>query len=482
MLKDEQMNCDNMNHQGFDGLHEECGVFGVWGVPNAAEVTYYGLHSLQHRGQEGCGIVTVNEEEQLRRVKGLGLVTEVFNNDNLSTLKGDMAIGHVRYSTAGGGGIENVQPFMFRHNSGDFALAHNGNLVNSDQLRRYLEDRGSLFQSTSDSEILAHLIKKNPNERKKPRIYPIMEALNMIEGAFAFVVMTQKRIYACRDKYGLRPLSLGKLGDGYVVSSETCAFSTIGAEFIRDIEPGEIVTIDHHGIRSRRYSEYQRHAMCAMEYIYFARPDSDIESMNVHTFRKESGKLLFKESPADADIVVGVPDSSLSAAMGYAEASGLPYEMGLIKNKYIGRTFIQPSQEMRDKGVKMKLSPVLSIVSGKRVVLIDDSIVRGTTSLRIVRMLREAGATEVHVRIASPMIKFPCFYGVDISTYDELLCARRTLEEARQKIEADSLAFLSESALYEAGKRSDLCLACFSGVYPTALYSSLEDANKDGKF
>ena len=482
MLKDEQMNCDNMNHQGFDGLHEECGVFGVWGVPNAVEVTYYGLHSLQHRGQEGCGIVTVNEEEQLRRVKGLGLVTEVFNNDNLSTLKGDMAIGHVRYSTAGGGGIENVQPFMFRHNSGDFALAHNGNLVNSDQLRRYLEDRGSLFQSTSDSEILAHLIKKNPNERKMPRIYPIMEALNMIEGAFAFVVMTQRRIYACRDKYGLRPLSLGKLGDGYVVSSETCAFSTIGAEFIRDIEPGEIVTIDHHGIRSRRYSEYQRHAMCAMEYIYFARPDSDIESMNVHTFRKESGKLLFKESPADADIVVGVPDSSLSAAMGYTEASGLPYEMGLIKNKYIGRTFIQPSQEMRDKGVKMKLSPVMSIVSGKRVVLIDDSIVRGTTSLRIVRMLREAGATEVHVRIASPMIKFPCFYGVDISTYDELLCARRTLEEARQKIEADSLAFLSESALYEAGKRSDLCLACFSGVYPTALYSSLEDANKDGKF
>ena len=482
MLKDEQMNCDNMNHQGFDGLHEECGVFGVWGVPNAVEVTYYGLHSLQHRGQEGCGIVTVHEEEQLRRVKGLGLVTEVFNNDNLSTLKGDMAIGHVRYSTAGGGGIENVQPFMFRHNSGDFALAHNGNLVNSDQLRRYLEDRGSLFQSTSDSEILAHLIKKNPNERKMPRIYPIMEALNMIEGAFAFVVMTQRRIYACRDKYGLRPLSLGKLGDGYVVSSETCAFSTIGAEFIRDIEPGEIVTIDHHGIRSRRYSEYQRHAMCAMEYIYFARPDSDIESMNVHTFRKESGKLLFKESPADADIVVGVPDSSLSAAMGYAEASGLPYEMGLIKNKYIGRTFIQPSQEMRDKGVKMKLSPVMSIVSGKRVVLIDDSIVRGTTSLRIVRMLREAGATEVHVRIASPMIKFPCFYGVDISTYDELLCARRTLEEARQKIEAHSLAFLSESALYEAGKRSDLCLACFSGVYPTALYSSLEDANKDGKF
>ena len=463
------MSCMGLEGEPFRGLHEECGVFGVWGVQDAAEVTYYGLHSLQHRGQEGCGIVTVNAEGQLRRVKGLGLVTEVFNNDNLSELQGDMAIGHVRYSTSGGGGIENVQPFLFRHNSGDFALAHNGNIVNSDLLRRYLEDKGSLFQSTSDSEVLAHLIKKDPHERKKPRIYPIMEALNMIEGAFAFVILTQNRIYACRDKYGLRPLSLGRLGDGYVVSSETCAFSTVGAEFIRDIEPGEIITIDHHGVRSSRYSEYQRHAMCAMEYIYFSRPDSDIENM-------------FKESPIEADIVVGVPDSSLSAAMGYAEASGLPYEMGLIKNKYIGRTFIQPSQAMRDKGVKMKLSPVKSIVSGKRVVLIDDSIVRGTTSRRIVRMLREAGATEVHVRIASPMIKFPCFYGVDISTYDELLCARRTLDEARQAIEADTLAFLSEESLFEAGKRSDLCLSCFNGNYPTSLYASFDEANKDGKF
>ena len=463
-------------------LKEECGVFGVWGVPHAAEVTYYGLHSLQHRGQEGCGIVSVNDNGELHRVKGLGLVTEVFNSENLGSLHGNMAVGHVRYSTHGGGGIENVQPFLFRHNSGDFALVHNGNVVNSAQLRKYLEDRGSLFQSTSDSEILAHLIKKEPVERNSPRIIPIMEALNMIEGAFAFLIMTQNRIYACRDKYGLRPLSIGRIGDGYVISSETCAFSTIGAEYVRDVEPGEIVTIDHHGLRSRKYSEYQRHAMCAMEYIYFSRPDSDIENMNVHAFRKESGKLLFNESPADADIVVGVPDSSLSAAMGYAEASGLPYEMGLIKNKYIGRTFIQPSQEMRDKGVKMKLSPVRSIVNGKRVVLIDDSIVRGTTSRRIVRMLREAGASQVHVRIASPMIKFPCFYGVDISTYDELLCARRTLDEARQAIEADTLAFISEDAMYKAGKRGDLCLACFNGNYPTSLYASLEDANKEGKF
>ncbi len=346
-------------------LNEECGIFGAWNVPDASEVTYYGLHALQHRGQEGAGIVSVDETGHLTRIKGLGLVTEVFNQRNLSQLKGSMAIGHVRYTTSGGQGIENVQPFLFRHNSGDFALAHNGNIVNSAQLRQYLEDRGSLFQSTSDSEILAHLIRKDPTEREKPRIIPILQALNMIEGAFAFVIMTKNRIYAMRDKYGLRPLSIGRLGDGYVVASETCAFSVTGAEFIRDIEPGEVVTIDNHGIRSQFYSEYQRHAMCAMEYIYFARPDSDIEGCNVHSFRKESGKILWREQPADADIVVGVPDSSLSAASGYAEASGLPNEMGLIKNKYIARTFIQPSQKLRERGVKMKLSPVKSIVNGR---------------------------------------------------------------------------------------------------------------------
>ena len=463
-------------------IHEECGVFAIWGVPNAAELTYYGLHSLQHRGQEGCGIVAADDYGRLERIKGLGLVTEVFDNAKLASLKGNRAIGHVRYSTSGGGGLDNVQPFLFRHNSGDFALAHNGNIVNSAKLRKYLEDRGSLFQSTSDSEILAHLIKKDPTERHLPRIIPIMEAFNMLEGAFAFVIMTQRRIYAARDKYGLRPLSLGRIGDGYVVSSETCAFSVVGAEYIRDLEPGEVVTIDRHGIRSARYSEYQRHAMCAMEYIYFSRPDSDIEGVNVHAFRKATGRMLFEEAPADADIVVGVPDSSLSAAMGYAEASGLPYEMGLIKNKYIGRTFIQPSQELRDKGVKMKLSPVRSILEGKRVVLIDDSIVRGTTSRKIVTMLREAGATEVHVRIASPAIKFPCFYGVDISTYEELLCAHKSIEEARKTIGADSLSFLSPDALFKAGNRSDLCLACFCGTYPTELYDRIENANKDGKF
>jgi len=464
-------------------IHEECGVFGIYGCPNAAGLVYYGLHALQHRGQEGCGIVSCNEGGRLRRVKGEGLVNEIFTEDKIASLEGMMSIGHVRYSTTGGSNIENVQPFLFHHNTGDFALAHNGNIVNSDQLRRYLEDNGSLFQSSSDSEILAHLIRKDTKERKRPRIFAIKEALNMIEGAFAFLILTQNRIYACRDKHGLRPLSIGTLdGGGYAISSETCAFDVIGAHFLRDIEPGEIVTIDKSGIRTNSYSDFKHNYMCAMEYIYFARPDSDIEGCNVHNFRKQTGRLLAKEAPSDADIVVGVPDSSLSAAMGYAEESGLPYEMGLIKNKYIARTFIQPSQELREKGVKMKMSAVKTIVKGKRVVLIDDSIVRGTTSKRIVRMLKEAGAAEVHMRIASPPIKRPCFYGVDISTYDELICAHKSIEEVRREIGSDTLAFLSEKALYEAGERSELCLACFNGAYPTYLYRGIEEANRDGKF
>ena len=471
-----------MNGIHENGAHEECGVFGIWGVPDAAHLVYYGLHALQHRGQEGCGIVACGDDRVLRRVKGEGLVHEIFDEDKIASLPGSAAIGHVRYSTTGGGCIENVQPFLFRHNTGDFALAHNGNLVNSAQLRRYIEDRGSLFQSSSDSEILAHLIRKDTKERRRPRILAIKEALNMIEGAFAFLILTQNRLYVCRDKHGLRPLSLGRLGDGYVVSSETCAFDAIGAQFIRDIEPGEIVTIDHHGIRVNHYSDYRHRFMCAMEYIYFSRPDSDIEGVNVHNFRKLTGRLLWEEAPADADIVVGVPDSSLSAAMGYAEASGLPYEMGLIKNKYVGRTFIQPSQQMREQGVRMKLSAVKTIVGGKRVVLIDDSIVRGTTSRRIVRMLREAGATEVHLRIASPPIKSPCFYGVDMSTYDELMCAHKSLPDVTRILDVNTLAFLSEQALFTAGKREELCLACFTGEYPTYLYQRIEEANKDGKF
>lgn len=460
------------------GLHEECGVFGVYGVSNAASLTYYGLHSLQHRGQEACGIVSYADD--FHKMKGLGLVTEVFNGQNLEGLKGNNAIGHVRYSTAGGGGMENVQPLFFRHHTGDFALAHNGNIVNSKELKHYLEERGSIFQSTSDTEILAHLIKKDGKEAN--RLPAICDALNMLEGAFAFLILTKDKLYVCRDKYGLRPLAIAKLDNGYIVSSETCAFEVIGAKYIRDVEPGEIIVIDKNGLSSYRYSQFQKHKMCAMEYIYFARPDSDIEGTNVHTFRKETGRLLYKQAPIEADIVVGVPDSSLSAAIGYAEESKIAYEMGLIKNKYIGRTFIQPSQELREKGVKMKLSAVTSIVKDKRVVLIDDSIVRGTTSKRIVQMLKDAGAKEVHVCIASPQITHPCFYGVDISTYDELISAHKNCEEVRKMIGADSLTFLAEENLYKAAKRAELCTACFSGKYPTALYQSYKDANKDGKF
>lgn len=460
-------------------LHEECGVFGVYANHNASDLVYYGLHSLQHRGQEACGIVS-NDGENFYIQKGLGLVTEVFNEQNVAKLKGLNAIGHVRYSTAGGGGLENVQPMYFRHHTGNFALAHNGNIVNSNELKKYLEDSGSIFQSTSDSEILAHLIKKE--KRDSNRVLAIANALNMLEGAFAFLILTNDKLYCCRDKYGLRPLSIAKLNGGYVVSSETCAFEVVGATYIRDIEPGEIVIIDKDGLHSYFFSQYQRHKMCAMEYIYFARPDSDIEGCNVHTFRKESGKLLYKQHPIKADIVIGVPDSSLSAAIGFAEASGIPYEMGLVKNKYIGRTFIQPSQKLRERGVKMKLSAVTSILKGKKVVLIDDSIVRGTTSKRIVKMLKEAGALEVHVYIASPPITSPCFYGVDISTYDELISAHKTIDEVKEIIGADSLVFLDENKLYEAGKRSELCTACFCGKYPTALYQSYKDANKDGKF
>ena len=443
------------------------GVFGAYGIKDASAIIYYGLHALQHRGQEGAGIVTFDGDQSYRH-RALGLVNEVFNRQTLASLKGEIGIGSVKYAIQSKGGLDNVQPLFFHHDTGDFAIAGDGNLVNSSKIADYLEKMGSIFQTRTDSELLAHLIKKNNME---DRIHSIVSALNMMEGGFTFLIMTKKRIYAARDKYGIKPLAIGRLGDGYVVSSETCSFELIGATYLRDVEPGEIVTIDHHGIRSRKYSQFQRYKMCAMEYIYLARPDSDIDGCNVHAYRKESGRRLYRECPADADIVIGVPDSSLSAAMGYAEESGIPYEMGLVKSKYVGRTFIQPSQEMRENGVKMKLSAVRSIVSGKRIVMVDDSIVRGTTSLKIVRLLRDAGATEVHVRIASPMMKHCCYYGVDTSTEEELLCSHRSLEEACKMIEADSLGYLSpESSVASTFGHAELCLACFTGHYPTSLY------------
>ena len=448
-------------------------IFGAYGINNAAQVIYFGLHALQHRGQEGAGIATVTQNGEWYHHCGLGLAGEVFHRMDLVDSKSFIGIGSTQYANVSKGGLNNVQPLFFRHKSGDFAIAGEGNLINSEKIADYLENNGCLLHTSTDSELLANLIKKTGEE---DRIYNIVNALNMMEGGFAYMIMTRNRIYAARDKYGIKPLAIGKLGDGWVISSETCAFDLTGAEFVRDVEPGEIITVDAHGLRSCQYSQFKKHKVCSMEYFYIARPDSDIDGCNVHAFRREVGRRLADECPADADIVVGVPDSGLSAAIGYAERSGIPYEMGLIKNRYVARTFIQPTQEMREMGVQMKLSAVRSIVNGKRLVLVDDSIVRGTTCLKIVKMLRAAGAKEVHVRIASPMMKYPCFYGVDTSTAEELLCSNRGLEEACRMIEADSLGYVScEASVASARGCSELCLACFNGEYPTALYEHESD-------
>jgi amidophosphoribosyltransferase len=454
------------------GLNEECGIFGVWGHQDAPQITYYGLHSLQHRGQEGAGIA-VADGEQVQYAKGLGLVAEVFSKGQIDELNGHGAIGHVRYATAGGGGYDNVQPLVFRSQKGSLAMAHNGNLVNANALKHQLEGQGSIFQTSSDTEVLAHLIKRSGFSDLKDGV---KNALTMLKGAYAFLVMTENQMMVALDPNGLRPLSIGRLGDAFVVASETCAFDVVGAVYERDVEPGELLIIDENGIRSEFYATSGNRAMCSMEYIYFSRPDSNINGINVHSARKSLGKQLAIEAPIEADVVTGVPDSSISAAIGYAESSGIPYELGLIKNRYVGRTFIQPSQELREQGVKMKLSPVRGIVKGKRVVMVDDSIVRGTTSRRIVKMLREAGATEVHVRISAPPISHPCFYGIDTSTEDELIAASHTIEEMRQVIGADSLSFLSEEGMLQAINRPDedenrgQCLACFTGKYPTEIY------------
>jgi amidophosphoribosyltransferase len=455
------------------GLNEECGVFAVWGHKDAAQITYYGLHSLQHRGQEGAGIV-VTDGEQLSVHKGMGLVNDVFRPEDLTLLHGKAAIGHVRYATAGGGGFANVQPLLFRSQRGGLALAHNGNLVNANNLKHQLESQGSIFQSTSDTEVLAHLIKRSGYYNLEDQL---KNALAMLKGAYAFAVMNEDQLMVALDPNGLRPLSIGRLGDAYVVASETCAFDIIGATYERDVQPGELVIIDDNGLRSERFVSATSRAICSMEYVYFARPDSNVDEVNVHTARKNLGKQLALEFPVEADVVTGVPDSSISAAIGYAEQTGIPYELGLIKNRYVGRTFIQPSQELREQGVKMKLSAVRGVVEGKRVVMIDDSIVRGTTSRRIVRMLREAGAKEVHVRISSPPIKHPCFYGIDTSTTSELIASNHSIEEMRDMMGADTLAFLSTEGLMTGIGRDDQspncgqCLACFTGTYPTEIYA-----------
>jgi amidophosphoribosyltransferase len=434
----------------FDKVREECGVFGVFGIPDAAALTYYGLHALQHRGEESCGICTVESErpfESFRAHRGMGLVKEVFTKEVLDGLRGDRAIGHVRYSTAGSSALANAQPLVFKYRDGDLAVATNGNLVNAPEIRAELEAAGSIFQTTSDTEVIAHLIARSPLDF----VGAVKEALRRVVGGFAFLIMTNNRLIAASDPNGLRPLCMGRLSGGYVFASETCALETVGAEFVRDIYPGEMLILgEGEEIRIERFAPLERRAVCAMEYIYFARPDSDVAGINLHAARKRMGSRLAIESFVDADVVTGVPDSSISAAIGYAEQTGIPYELGLIKNKYTGRTFIQPSQELRERGVKMKLSAVRRVVEGKRVVMIDDSIVRGTTSRRIVNLLREAGAVEVHVRITSPPFANPCFYGIDTPDRKDLIAAQMSVEEIRKAINADSLQFLSKEGFIEA--------------------------------
>lgn len=456
-----------------EDIHEECGIFGVWGHPDAARLTYFGLHALQHRGQEGAGIVS-NDNGHLIGHRGLGLLTQVFSDEHeIERLKGDKAIGHVRYATSGSGSVDNIQPFLFRFHDGDVALGHNGNLTNCVSLRRQLEDEGAIFHSNSDTEVLMHLIRRSnaPTFMDK-----LKEALNKVHGGFAYLLMTEHAMIGALDPNGFRPLSLGRMKNGaYVLASETCALDIVGAEFVHDIGPGEIIVVDDEGYHMDRYTTNTQLAICSMEYIYFARPDSNIYGVNVHSARKRMGAILAKEAPAPADMVIAVPNSSLSAASGFSETSGLPNEMGLIKNQYVARTFIQPTQELREQGVRMKLSAVRGVVKGKSVAVIDDSIVRGTTSRRIVQLLREAGAREVHMRISSPPLKYPCFYGIDIQTTKELIAAKKSVEEIREYIGADSLAFLSLDGLVEAiGLHADapyggLCVAYFNGDYPTAL-------------
>lgn len=459
----------------FDELNEECGVFAIVGHPEAAQFTYYGLHALQHRGQESAGIVAT-DGKRFSFHRGMGLVTEVFNQENIKKFKGHVAIGHVRYSTAGGTGLANAQPLVFNYAKGELAIASNGNLVNAEQLRNELEETGSIFQTTTDTEVFAHLIARST----APTIEEaVKEALNRVVGAYALLILTNDQLMVAVDPHQLRPLSLGTIGESYIFSSETCAFDLIGAEMVRDIQPGELLIIDQEGLRSSFYSKPKERAICSFEYVYFARPDSDIGGVNVHAARKRMGIRLAQEAPVEADVVTGVPDSSTSAAIGFAEATGIPYELGLIKNRYVGRTFIQPSQELREQGVKMKLSAVRGVVEGKRVVMVDDSIVRGTTSRRIVRLLKEAGATEVHVRISSPPVTHSCFYGIDTPERRQLIASTRSVEEIRKEIGADSLAFISAEGMIEAigsshiGKNQGHCLACFTGDYPTEIMDEM---------
>jgi len=456
-----------------DKLHEECGVFGIFGHPEAPALTALGLHALQHRGQEAAGIVTF-DGEQFHIERHIGLVGDNFTKPQvMERLKGDRAIGHNRYSTAGGAAIRNVQPLFAEFAAGGFAVAHNGNITNAAALQRRLQRRGSIFQSTSDTETIIHLI---ATSERTTLIDRMIDALFQVEGAFSLVALSEKKLIGCRDPLGVRPLLLGELDGTFVLTSETCAFDIIGAKLVREIEPGELVIINEDGIESRKPFAPLRSRFCIFEHVYFARPDSIVAGTSVYDIRKRIGAELARETPAPADIVVPVPDSGVPGAIGFAEAAGLPFDFGIIRNHYVGRTFIEPADAVRHMGVRLKHNANSGVLKGKRVVLIDDSIVRGTTSTKIVRMVRDAGAVEVHMRIASPPTVDPCFYGVDTPEKAKLLASRMSVEEMRDFIGVDSLAFLSIDGLYRAVGESgrnrlepQYCDACFTGDYPTRL-------------
>jgi amidophosphoribosyltransferase len=454
-----------------DKPEEACGVFGTYSNDpdfDASGMVYLGLYALQHRGQESAGIV-VSDGIHMGVHKEMGLVSKVFSRDLLSEMKGRIGIGHVRYSTTGSSLLANAQPLMAHCSKGVLAVAHNGNLVNTEELRHKLENDGSVFQSTTDTEVIINLIARHSKENLPNAILKAAEALR---GSFSLVLMTKNTLVGMRDPHGFRPLCLGKLPNAYILASESCAFSSIGARFIRDIAPGEMVVIDGEGVHSHQLTKPEHQALCVFEYIYFARPDSVIDGINVHASRKAMGRELAKQFTAKADVVIPVPDTGISTAIGFSEASGIHYDIGLIKNTYVGRTFIQPHQDMRDLGVRIKLNPVESVLKGKRVVIIDDTIVRGTTSGKIIHLLREAGAKEVHMCISAPPITHPCYYGIDTSVRSELIASAHRIEEIRHYIGADSLTYLTLDGLYRAinhKREKDLCVACFNGCYPVAI-------------
>ncbi|MBF0421719.1 MAG: amidophosphoribosyltransferase [Magnetococcales bacterium] len=458
-----------------DRFHDECGVFGVFNHPEAANLVYLGLYALQHRGQESAGIVSV-EDRILHTSRGRGLVADVFKKNDLERLKGRHAIGHVRYSTSGGScSSRNQQPLVVDTYQGGIAVAHNGNLVDAVDQRKTLEKRGSIFQSTMDTEVIVHLAALSQRADFYDRM---VDALSQVQGAYALLAMDAQCILGVRDPYGLRPLVLGKVGENsWVLSSETCALDLIEAEFVRNIEPGEMLVITHDGLRSLNPFPPKVRRFCIFEYIYFARPDSTLDGVNIYESRKKIGVSLAKENPVTADVVVPVPDSGVPSALGYAQETGLPFELGIIRNHYVGRTFIEPQQQIRHFGVKIKLNANREVFKGKRVVLVDDSIVRGTTSKKIVNMVRAAGAREIHMRISSPPTTHPCFYGIDTPTRHELLAAHQSLEDMRKFIAADSLAFVSLEGLYKAigGQGRGYCDACFSGSYPIESPESLQN-------